>query len=394
MIKIERSFLGSCLEEPERIGLVDLSPNEFSDPTLASIWKAIQSGETDVASLSKFFDGKIDGVLSDIVMEAHGYAFDKHLLKIKSEAQTRIFIKSLKDGLMEIERGTSVSTVASQIAERAVSTGGNGFVYAGEIITDVYSELTSDEPCQRFIPTGFSSLDFVIGGLERSGLVVIAARPSQGKTAIAMNMCLHMAKEHSVCFSSIEMDSSSMGYRLLSATSRMDLRLLRTNSIKSKEAWKKTYNGVEEINKLKLYIDDTPRISAERIAAQCRKQKLKHGLDVLMVDYIGLLSSDDKRKKRHEQVAEATRTFKLLAKELDCCVVLLCQLNRDAEGQRPLLSMLRESGSIEQDADVVLFPYREDKESNNAELIIGKQRNGPTTSIQLEWDGPTASFRE
>jgi len=214
-------------------------------------------------------------------------------------------------------------------------------------------------------------------------------------TAIAMGICLNAAVNYNVCFSSVEMDNESVGFRMMSTVSDMDLKLLRTGAVKSVDAWRKAADAVETLSQLNFYIDDNPKRSASQIAAQARRHNAQHGVDVLMIDYVGLLTPENARKNRTEQIAEMTRTFKQLAKELNCGVILLCQLNREADGQIPTLAHLRESGAVEQDADTILFPRRfiDDHGDEMAEVIVAKNRNGPTGSVPMLWHGTTASYR-
>jgi len=397
MFSIEKSFIGTCLNEPERIQMNDVKPEEFESYMLGSMWKLMLSGCSDPMSLSKEFKGQQDSVISDCVMEACPSAFERHAKKITEEHSKRQFIAVLTNAIADVEKGSDVDSVASQVAKSSISASESGFTHCGDIASEVYAELMDnsehEKGSDKFIPTGFSDLDFVTGGIERGNLIIVAARPSMGKTALAMGVCLNASKDYSVTFSSIEMDNASVGYRMLSSVSELDLRLLRTGSIKSQDAWSKAAGAMATLCERNFYIDDNPRRTFAQISTQCRKHKLKYGLDVVMVDYIGLLGADDKRKKRHEQVGDVTRGAKLLAKELNCAVILLCQLNRDAEGQRPNLSHLRESGDVEQDADIILFPYREDKESEDVVVIVGKNRNGPCVDVEMKWHGATASFK-
>ena len=395
---IEESFLGTCLESPDKILTSNVRPDDFSDVLCGSFWQSMKAGAHDVASLSHEFNGQQDDAISRIVTSASSYSFKKHEKAIIEDARRRAFVAAMTNGIKSIEKGADVDSVVSDMLKQAVGTSSNSFKEAGSVATDIYNELmenaNSGSSMDKFMETGFDDLDFVTGGVERSSLWIVAARPSMGKTAASMQIAMHIAEKFKVCFFSIEMDNSSVGYRAISYLSQMDLKLLRTGSIKSKEAWKKAALAVEEMNKLNLYIDDSPRVTGAQIATQCRKQYITDGVDFVLVDYIGLMTPDDKRKRRNEQIAEITRTMKLLAKELNCAVMLLCQLNRDAEGQRPNLSNLRDSGDIEQDADVILFIHREDKESDNAEFIVGKNRNGPIKTIDMNWNGPTASFKD
>lgn len=388
MSAIEEAFLGSCLCTPEKIPLFSLSQQDFDDRELGKIWADMQKGVHDPASLLEAHPDS-EHTLQTCIGSAYTSAIDKHAAAISEAAKKRDALASLSNAYKLVDGGADVTSVVSNILLEAAGGAESGFKPISEVITDVYNGLGSAHE-KRFIPTGFPSLDFVIGGLERKSLIIVAGRPGSGKTSLGMSMCIKASEEHNVCISSIEMDNESFGYRMMSSESKMDLRLLRTGMVKSREAWQKASGATNKICSYKIFIDDNPKKSASQIASQCRRHALKHGVDVLMVDYIGLLSPDNSRSSRERQIADASRTFKLLSKELDIVVILLCQLNREAEGVKPNKSHLRESGAIEQDADLILFPYRE---GEHAEIIVGKSRNGPCTSVDVQWDGSTASYR-
>jgi len=394
MIAIEESFIGSCIIEPDKIGLVDIKPEHFEDKCLGNIWKEILAGETDPVSLKTKLGDEYEDLLMSCISTACTQFIEKHARKIIEGHNKRHFMSSLTLAYEKLENGSSIESVASDIMNAATGNEDSSYTHAAGILCDLYEGLQGKDT-SKFIKTGFDDLDFMIGGIERKNLIVIAGRPSMGKTAFSMNVCLNAAKDYYVNFSSVEMDKESVGYRMMSTMSGMDLKLLRTGAVKSAEAWRKAAGAVEALSHLHLYIDDTPQRSALQIAAQCRRHKRKNGLDILMVDYVGLLTPDNARESRVQQIAGMTRTFKALAKELNIGVMLLCQLNREADSQTPTLAHLRESGAIEQDADVMLFPRRfsNDVGEDNAEIIVAKNRNGPTGVIPVEWCGSTASFK-
>jgi len=242
--------------------------------------------------------------------------------------------------------------------------------------------------------TGFTRLNELTSGLQRSDLVILAARPSMGKTSLAMNVCAHAAIRGGlrVAIFSLEMSSSQLVRRLLSAEARVDQRRLTTGYL-SKSDWPKLTLAAQTVQDARLWIDDTPGITVLELSAKARRLKQEHGLDLVMVDYLQLMSGGARFTSRNEEVSAISRGLKGVAKELEVPMLVLSQLSRQPERRggdhRPQLSDLRESGSIEQDADVVLFIVRpsvydrEAEDPRRAELIIAKQRNGPIGDIEL-----------
>ena len=247
------------------------------------------------------------------------------------------------------------------------------------------------------IPTGFTDLDYKTSGLQNSDFILIAARPSMGKTAFVLNIAQYMAfkKDKAVAIFSLEMSREQLMNRLLSMESKVDSQHLRTGNLKDDE-WSKLIESAGMIGESRLMIDDTPGISIGEMRSKCRKYKLEHGLDIIIIDYLQLMSGSGKSssESRQQEISDISRSLKALARELNVPVVALSQLSRAVEQRtdhRPMLSDLRESGAIEQDADVVMFIYRDDyynKDSENkgiAEIIIAKQRNGPIGTVNLVW---------
>lgn len=246
------------------------------------------------------------------------------------------------------------------------------------------------------IPTGFIDLDYRTSGMQKSDLVLVAARPSMGKTAFVLNMAQHMAFEcdKTVAIFSLEMSSEQLVNRLLSMEARVDAQKLRNGSLEDKD-WESLLESAGTVARSHLIIDDRASSLAE-IRSKCRKFKLEHNLDIVIIDYLQLMSSGGGRSSdsRQQEISEISRGLKRMARELDVPVVALSQLSRAVEQRpdhRPMLSDLRESGAIEQDADVVMFLYRDEyynKESElkgTAEVIIAKQRNGPIGTVTLAW---------
>ena len=246
------------------------------------------------------------------------------------------------------------------------------------------------------IPTGFVGLDKITAGLQSKDLIILAARPSMGKTALSLNIALNSAVKHGnkVAYFSLEMSKEQLMFRILSMESRINLSDIRVGKIKNKD-WKVLVDTASRISPAPLFIDDTSDVGPNEILSKCRRLKKKHGLDLIVVDYLQLMDVKHKVESRERAVSEISKMLKKIAKELDVAIVALSQLNRSVESRsskKPMLSDLRESGSIEQDADVIMMIYREDyyenENTNNsgvAEIIVNKQRNGPTGKVSLAW---------
>lgn len=247
------------------------------------------------------------------------------------------------------------------------------------------------------IPTGFIDLDYKMSGLQPSDLILVAARPSMGKTAFVLNIAQHVAfkVEKTVAIFSLEMSKEQLVNRLFALESQVDSQALRTGNLKDSD-WEKLIEGAGIIGRSNLIIDDTPGISISEMRSKCRKYKLEHNLELIIIDYLQLMSGSvgGRSESRQQEISDISRSLKALARELNVPVIALSQLSRAVEQRpdhRPMLSDLRESGAIEQDADVVMFIYRDDyyhkdtDRPNIAEIIIAKQRNGPIGTVELTW---------
>ena len=245
------------------------------------------------------------------------------------------------------------------------------------------------------IATGFLDLDYRTAGLQPSDLILIAARPSMGKTAFVLNIAQHIAfkLDLTVAIFSLEMSKEQLVNRLFSLQSSVDAQKLRTGQLDDEE-WEKLIESAGVIGRSNLFIDDTPGISIAELRTKCRKLKLEHNLSIIIIDYLQLMSGSGKSDSRQQEISDISRALKGLARELHVPVVALSQLSRAVEQRpdhRPMMSDLRESGAIEQDADVVMFIYRDDyynhdtEKKDIAEIIIGKQRNGPIGTVELAW---------
>lgn len=245
------------------------------------------------------------------------------------------------------------------------------------------------------IPTQYHDFDNMTAGLQNSDLIIMAGRPSMGKTAFALNVALRAAAraEAPTVVFSLEMSMEQLMTRLLAVQAKVGLQNLRTGYIEDDD-WQKLYGAADVLAKAPLFIDDTPALSTLELQARCRRLKAEHGLSLVIIDYLQLMRASGRTDSREQEISEISRTLKALAKELHVPVIALSQLNRKVEertDKRPMMSDLRESGAIEQDADIIVFLYRdaaynkaEDNPlKNHAEIIIAKQRNGPVGKCEL-----------
>ncbi|MTK12975.1 MAG: replicative DNA helicase [Clostridiaceae bacterium] len=253
------------------------------------------------------------------------------------------------------------------------------------------------------VASGFRELDMKTSGFQKGDMVLIAARPSMGKTTFALNLAEHAALRagKSVAIFSLEMSKEQLAYKLLCSQAHVDMLKLRTGNLDDKD-WENIAKASGPLASAKIFIDDTAGMSVMEMRSKCRRLKIEQGIDLVLIDYLQLMSgSKGGSESRQQEVSEISRSIKALAKEMQCPVIALSQLSRAPEQRtdhRPMLSDLRESGSIEQDADLVMFLYRDeyyDKETedkNIAECIIAKQRNGPTGTVKLAWLGQFSKF--
>ncbi len=245
------------------------------------------------------------------------------------------------------------------------------------------------------IATGFYDLDYKMAGLQPSDLILIAARPSMGKTAFVLNIAEYVAVKSKITTAifSLEMSKNQLVNRILAMNSKVDSQSIRSGDL-SDDDWAKLMESARVVGESGLIIDDTPGISITELRSKCRKFKLEHNLGLVIIDYLQLMTGGKKAESRQQEVSDISRSLKALAREINCPVIALSQLSRAVEqrpDKRPMLSDLRESGAIEQDADVIMFIYRDDyynrdsEEKGVSEIIIGKQRNGPTGTVKLAW---------
>ena len=316
----------------------------------------------------------------------------RKLIKVNEEIANTCYAG--KEPLEQILAGTE-KTIFDLLQNR----NSGDFVPIRQVALNVLEKIETASKSQGTvtgIPTGFIDLDYKTSGMQPSDLVLIAARPSMGKTAFVLNLVDHIAVRKGLpcMIFSLEMSKEQLVNRMLSMESNVDSQKLRTGTLTDAD-WDAVVEGIGTIGSSKLVIDDTPGISIMELRSKCRKVKLEHGLDLVMIDYLQLMSGSGKNgDNRQQEISEISRSLKAIARELSVPVIALSQLSRACETRtdhRPMLSDLRESGAIEQDADVVMFLYRDDyyhkdtEKKDIAEVIIAKQRNGPIGTIELVW---------
>lgn len=322
---------------------------------------------------------------------------------VKDKAVLRRLIKVTEDIGNECYAGTGELEDILANTEKTVfnllqNRGGGDYVPIKEIVLNALEKIEQASKTQgnvTGIPTGFVDLDYKMSGLQPSDFILIAARPSMGKTAFVLNLAQYVAfhEDLSTAIFSLEMSKEQLVNRLFALESRVDAQLLRSGNLADSD-WEKLIEGAGVIGKSHLLIDDTPGISISELRSKCRKFKLEHDLKLIVIDYLQLMSGSGRSDSRQQEISDISRSLKGLARELSVPVIALSQLSRAVEQRpdhRPMLSDLRESGAIEQDADVVMFIYRDDyynKDTdmkNIAEIIIAKQRNGPIGTVNLVW---------
>ena len=328
----------------------------------------------------------------------------KYYAEIVSEkAMLRKLIKTTEEISNACYLGKEKTQDILEVTEKKIfdlvqNRGANEFVPIRQVVLNAIEKIEMASRTQgnvTGIPTGFIDLDYKMSGFQPSDLILVAARPSMGKTAFVLNIAQYMAFHNHVTAAifSLEMSKEQLVNRMLSLESKVDSQSIRTGNLED-EDWAKLIEGANIIDNSNLIIDDKPGISISELRSKCRKYKMEHNLGVIFIDYLQLMTGSGRSESRQQEISEISRSLKALARELNVPVVALSQLSRAVEQRpdhRPMMSDLRESGAIEQDADVIMFIYRDDyynKDSENkgiAEIIIAKQRNGPIGTVNLVW---------
>lgn len=424
-VEAEEALLGSLLIDPEVIIRVAtfLQPNDFFVERNGWVYSAIQDlherrEPSDLVTLSdelerrgQLYDvggpahltGLINATPTSIHAEFYARIIERTaVLRRLIEAAGKIArlaydnqgdIDEVVDRAEEIIFGVSARRVERDL--RPIS----------QIIENYYDRIEYLHQHQGEsvgIPTGLADLDKLLGGLQRSDMVVLAGRPGMGKTSLALSIALQAARrwDKRVALFSLEMSDEQLVQRLISAETSIDIQRLRLGEIRENE-WPVFIQAASLLSKTAVFIDDTPAISAYELRTKARRLHAEHGLDLLIVDYLQLMRGDFRSENRQQEISFISRSIKTLARELNIPILALSQLSRQVESRhdkRPMLSDLRESGSIEQDSDIVLFIYRDEvynEESefpNIAEIIVGKHRSGPTGKVSVYFKKELAKF--
>lgn len=430
----EQSVLGAIIIDPQLMGETQgvLLPESFYRGAHQHIFRAMmhlfeENSEIDVVTLMDQLTS--EGTLS----EAGG---PQYLAELASNVPTtrnieyyreivyklaakrnliRVADQIAKDGYdSELELDDILSDAERKILELASTRESEGFKDIRDVLGQVYEnaeELDQNSGQTPGIPTGYRDLDQMTAGFNRNDLIILAARPSVGKTAFALNIAQKVATHESnytVGIFSLEMGADQLATRMICSSGNVDSNRLRTGTM-TDEDWNRFTVAVGKLSKTKIFIDDTPGIRITDLRSKCRRLKQEHGLDMIVIDYLQLIMGSGSRMSdnRQQEVSEISRTLKAIARELECPVIALSQLSRGVEqrqDKRPMMSDIRESGSIEQDADIVAFLYRDDyynrgegedddagfepqsnDENGEIEIIIAKQRNGPTGTVKLHF---------
>jgi replicative DNA helicase len=352
-----------------------------------------RAGEFEQIGGATYIASLIDGVPRTDTIEPYAKLVkSKSMLRKLITASNQIIALAFEE---EDEADLIIDKAEQMIFQIAEDRARQGFQYVGDVAhrrLEQIEQMAGRPEMITGVPTGFTDFDRMTSGLQRQELIVIAARPSMGKTALALNMAQYASKNANVVgIFSLEMSAEQLVSRLLCSEARVDAHRLRTGYL-NREEWARLADALRRLCETKVFIDDTPGVGVLEMRAKSRRLKAEHGLDLLVIDYLQLMAGRGRIESRQQEVSQISRDLKILAKELDVPVVALSQLSRAPEQRsehKPQLSDLRESGAIEQDSDVVCFIYREelynptDENQGTAELIIGKQRNGPTGMVQL-----------
>ena len=418
----EQSVIGSMLMDQEAILVASekLNEDDFYNPRYKVLFSAInslyQSGSAvDLITLTeKLKERKVSEEISSIEFISNIISSVPTSANVKYYADI-VAQKALLRRLIRIteditNRGYQDSSDINELledTEREVfqivnsRTTSEDFTPINEVALETLENIQSAAMSTGSVTglsTGFRDLDYRTAGLQPSDLILIAARPSMGKTAFALNIAEYVAMNNHVptAIFSLEMSKVQLAKRLISMNSKVDSQHIRTGTLEDDE-WAKITESSIILGESSLVIDDTPGISIHELRSKCRKLKMERGLGLIIIDYLQLMSgnSGNKNISRQQEISDISRSLKALAREVNCPVIALSQLSREVEkreDKRPILSDLRESGAIEQDADVVMFLYRDEYYTKDAstkkgitEVIIGKQRNGPTCTVELKW---------
>ena len=417
-IEAEQAVLGAMLLKPDAVTTAaeELSADDFYRETHRLIFEAMmelkeRTEPVDLVTLTEQLKkadklAKIGGIpalslIANSVPTAANVHY--HARIVHEKAQLRSLINAATEiASAAYESADEVEDIMDSAEKRILQVASGkrskDFVPLQDILLDTLEQIDlryNNKGSITGLPTGFTELDHLTAGLQKSDLILVAARPSMGKTAFTLNIAAHVvlrAKEP-VAFFSLEMSKEQLVQRLLCSEGRIDSQRLRVGELEEKE-WGDLIDTANRLSAAPLYIDDTPSITVMELRSKARRLKAEHGLSLIVIDYLQLMQGRASKSgdNRQQEISEISRSLKALARELNVPVIALSQLSRSVESRqikRPMLSDLRESGSLEQDADIVMFLYREDyydpetENKNITEVIIAKHRNGPVDTVDL-----------
>ena len=424
-LEAEQSVIGAMIIDKSAIAkaLEKLNEEDFYRDGHKVIFKAIREMfskdmAVDLVTLLEYLKSTdmleksggvtyISEVSSNVITTANLEAY----IKIVEEKSTlRKLIKSatsiIEESYNKQDKVEEVLDLAQKkIFDLAEKQGSNDYEPLANVLERGFLEierLFNNKGSITGVGSGIRDLDAKTSGFQKGDMVLIAARPSMGKTTFSLNIAEHAALREgkSVVIFSLEMSKEQLAYKLLCSEANVDMLKLRTGNLDDDD-WERIARATGPLSKARIYIDDTAGLSVMEMRSKCRKIKMEHGIDMILIDYLQLMSGSSGSESRQQEVSEISRSIKALAKEMECPVIALSQLSRAPEQRadhRPMLSDLRESGSIEQDADVVMFLYRDEyynketEDRNIGECIIAKQRNGPVGTVKMAWIGAHSKF--
>jgi len=426
-LEAEKYVLGAILYDDKQALLISdfLKPDDFYDPVNKIIYSMIlnlkgKNQRIDTISLkaeleNKSYLEKVGGIRYILSLLENIFdtgLIEQHASLIREKAIIRELVTTSTDILSKCHKPEGknyleiLDEAETSIFNIAGKGGQQGFSQISIWLTKTFkhlSEIRENPQGLTGISSGYKKLDKLTCGFQKGDLIVLAARPAMGKTALALSLGVNAAKEnYTVGFFSLEMSAEQLILRMLSLESGVPHQTIRNSNLNADE-WLKITETAGMLAGLKLFIDESPMLSILELKSKARKLKASHNLNLLIVDYLQLITTNRRHENRHQEVSEVSRSLKALAKELDIPIIALAQLSRNVESReekRPLLSDLRESGAIEQDSDLIMFLYRDimyNRETENpalSEIIIGKQRNGPTDTVYLNFLKTLTKFVE
>jgi replicative DNA helicase len=427
-VEAEQAVIGGLMLAPESLNILgdSLSEEDFYRRDHRLIYRGIR----ELAEKNKPFDAVTLGEWFEANNLSEQIGGNAYLIELASTTPSAANIKAYAEIVREksvlrqlIEAGTEIVNDSFRPDGREVSEllskaeqhvfriaeqgerGKKGFVPVRAAMVEAFEQLRQRYENQGAItglPSGYHDLDQLTSGLQNSDLLILAARPAMGKTTLALNIAEYAAlkTKKAVAVYSMEMSSSQLAFRLISSIGRINAQRLKTGMLED-EDWSRVNMAIKMLSDAKIFIDDTPALSPYDLAFRARRLKREHDLGLIVVDYLQLMQVPGNKEGRVSEVSEISRSLKALAKELNIPIIALSQLNRGLESRtdkRPIMSDLRESGGIEQDADIIMFIYRDEyynkdsAEKGLAEVIIAKHRNGPTDTIKLKFFGEYTRF--